>query len=171
MVDKRLVLFLVMGVLGIFFNFAFVLAHLDFGQDIIKNGHIIDFGFAPQEVVSLSSTNFVINLVNSTTEEPINLTSIWVRISSSKEIIFSGELSPKNASLPFTFTFPTGGNYSLDFQFKNNQKIIEKQTFYLDVKDKDSVNNIYYLVGLIILFILLFFKSYYLRKKLKEKLK
>jgi len=171
MIDKRLVLFLVIGMIEVFFSFAFVLAHLDYGQDIIKNGHIIDFGFVPQEVVSLSPTNFVINLINSTTEEPINLTSILVRISSSKEIIFSGELFPKNASLPFTFTFPKGENYSLDFHFKNNQKIIEKQTFYIQVKDVNSVDTLYYIIGLIVLFLLLFLKSFYLRKKLKEKLR
>lgn len=171
MVDKKLVLFLVIGMIGIFFSFTFVLAHLDSGRDITKNGHIIDFGFAPSEVVSLSPTNFAINLVNSTTEEPINLTSIWVRISSPKEIVFSGEFFPKNASLPFTYTFPTGGNYSLDFQFKNKEMVVEKQTFYLDVKDANSVETVYYIIGLVVLFLLLFLKSFYLRKKLKEKLK
>ena len=164
---KGKIFFLIL-VFGFLFNFNFVLAHLDSGKDIIKNGYIIDFGFSPTHAVSLTPENFAVNLVNETSEKLVDVTSIWTRISLSDEVVFSGEFFPKNASLPFTFTFPSGGNYSIDFQFRNNGEVVESQTFYLDVKDANSIDTIYYVLGFVVLFGLLFLKNYFFRKKLKE---
>ena len=164
--DKKI--FLIFGVLFVFFFVGGVFAHLDSGKDVTKDGYIIDFGYTPAQPVSLTPTNLDVNLVNETTQKPVEVTSIWARISSEKEVVFSGEFYPKNASLPFTFTFPSGGNYSIDFQFRNNGEVIESQTFYLNVKDANSIDIIYYVIGLILLFFLIFLKNYFFRKKLKE---
>ncbi|MBS3084617.1 hypothetical protein J4411_01770 [Candidatus Pacearchaeota archaeon] len=141
--------FLALIILLLFFNFA--LAHLDAGEDVHKDGYIIDFGYSPSQISDGKPSNIVFNLVNETTEERINLTFIWVRISSEKEVVFAGEFYPEKGSTPFTFTFPHGGKYAIDIKFYEAENLLTENSFYLNIKNfKFSVNYLYLIIVLLV---------------------
>lgn len=103
-----------------------VSAHLDAGQDISKDGYTMDFGWAPEKIIANQQTSFVINFVNETTNFPANITSVWTRISLGDNVLFAGEFYPENASVPFEYTFPRDGNYTIDARFENKGEVIEE---------------------------------------------
>ena len=138
--------------LGLFFGT--VLAHLESGEDITKDGYIIDFGFSPKIVQENQPSNFVINIVNSTNEQPINITSTWIRISLKDKIAFAGEFFSKQGGVSFTYTFPKTGNYTIDTKFYQNDLVIEEQAFSIKVENQ---TNYYFIIAGIIFIVVLFF--------------
>lgn len=57
-------------------------AHLDGGADKTIKDYLIDFGFSPEKPKAGEKVTLAFNLVNATTKEIIEPTSVWVRISS-----------------------------------------------------------------------------------------
>ena len=131
-------------------------AHLDAGEDISKNGYIIDLGYTPATIHTDEPANFVINFVNETTKERVNITSVWMRVLFKGEIIFAGELSPNNGGLVFTDTFHESGEYTLDLNFKAGDEVIEQQTFLIDVEKSGMTLFQIYLILAVILGAILF---------------
>lgn len=129
-------------------------AHLGAGEDLKKDGYIIDFGYSPKAIKSGYPVNFAINLVNETTKKPVEITSIWTRISKNEEILFAGEIAAEDSSVVFSYVPAYSGNYVFDFEFRQGNKVLEKQNFDLDIKKSDK--NIYLIAGLIGLIIIVF---------------
>jgi len=130
-------------VLPIIFVLSFcVQAHLDAGQDISKSGYIIDFGYTPSEISEGTSVNFALNLVNGTTEKPVEMDSVFTRISLGEKTVFAGEIFPKNGSTSFSYTFQKSGSYNLYFEFRNARQVLEQHSFVVDAKSS-SRNKIY----------------------------
>ena len=119
----------------LFLAFGFVSSHLESGEDVRKNGYVIDFGYSPAEIISGNPSNFVFNLINETTEVFVNFTSLWVRISSEDEIIFAGDFFPKDSSVPFVFVFPDSGGYSIETEFYNGQILLVDYEFKIKVRE------------------------------------
>lgn len=133
---------------------SFSSSHLENGKDITKDGYIIDLGFSPKIIQKDKSANFAINLVNSTTEQSIDIDSTWVRISLSDNVVFAGEFVPKKGSVAFTYTFPKSGNYTIDIKFYNGEYLVEEQDFSVSVEKNRNYG--YIAIGIIFITILFF---------------
>jgi len=146
------------GVLFLFLIVNLASAHLDAGRDITNKGYIIDFGYAPANLHVGEVSEFTVNLVNETTEIPINFSSVLARISSDNGIIFAGELKGKAGNSILSYTFPSGGNYTVDFRFMNeNNKLIE-QGFNVGVSARINYSLIGVIAIILIIFIILISK-------------
>ena len=144
--------------------FPIIHAHLDAGHDEVINGYLSDFGYSPENP-SVSETTFLsFNLVNDSTKEVINITSVWLRISSSSEIVFSGELNAKNGNALLNYKFPYKDNYEIKIQFKQNDEIILETNVMIKIT---SNNNIKYLI--LIILGLISISIFLMRNKIKKK--
>jgi len=148
----------------ILFSFL-VSAHLDSGEDLHKDGYILDFGYSPSQVQVTKPASLLFILVNETTEEPINYSSLFLRISSEKEVVFSGSFLPKNGGVSFVYTFSKPGKYTIDANFINGSETLEKGMY--DVSVSGESNLIYYLIlGVVLLFLIV--SRVFLIKRMKK---
>jgi len=111
-------------------------SHLAAGQDKALNGYLIDFGYDPAEPIANEKAVFAANILNGAAKEAINSDSVFVRISSSKESVFAGNLNPENGSVAFTFAFPYGDSYEVALKFFKDGDILAQSAFGIDVKPK-----------------------------------
>ena len=152
-------------------------AHLDAGSDDVVNGFLIDFGYAPEFPAALNNTIMNFNLLDNATGNPINFTSLWIRISEGNKSIFAGSFSPSNENVNFLYTFPKGGNYGLTARFYNGTETIVEKDYEFVVKDASMtyaedkslirLDTVY--IGLILLIIILFLGFILSRNKLRKK--
>jgi len=127
-------------------------AHLDGGTDKTVNGYIIDFGFSPEHPKTTDKVTLAFNLVNATSEEVIEPTSVWVRISSSEEVVFAGTFHPETKHIAFTYIFPEANEYEIHARFKDNDSTLVEGEFHLTVTDNVS-NKTEFLSGYKLIFI------------------
>lgn len=157
MVNKTILIISLISILGL----GIINSHLDTGQDITKNSHIIDFGYSPEKPVAGETSNFAINLVDEATEMPLNITKVWIRISKGNDVFFAGTFSPEKASTAFTYVFPESGNYTLDAKFYNSKTLIEEQSIFIDVKGSENnrLNYLYIAAFAFIIYLLIRIKN------------
>lgn len=108
-------------------------AHLDGGEDVTLGGYLIDFGFSPEQPKITDKVTLAFNLVDDATKEIIEPTSVWIRISSPKDVIFAGTFHPEAKHVAFTYIFPEANNYEILVRFKENDKTLVETTFQLTV--------------------------------------
>ena len=144
------------------------LAHLDVGEDKTIGNYLIDFGYSPENPNTNDKVAIALTLFD-TNQEVIEPDSVWVRISSSKEVIFAGTLKPKNGNVAFTYKFPYAGNYEITSRFSDDKETIVEINFSINI-EKTSNLEIYYLIFAIIALIIITFVIIKL-KSLKNKLK
>lgn len=142
----------------IFLSFNFSLAHLDAGEDKIVDGYLIDFGYSPETPKSTDNIDFVFNLVNGTTKDPINPTSVWIRISDKDNIVFTGTFHPEFENVAFSYTFPREGDYEILARFNENSNVIAESNFNISIlRGRKNLNNVLPLFLLAIIIILVFY--------------
>ena len=144
------------------------LAHLDVGEDKTIGNYLIDFGYSPENPNTNDKVAIALTLFD-TNQEVIEPDSVWVRISSSKEVVFAGTLKPKNGNAAFTYKFPYAGNYEITSRFSDDKETIVEINFSINI-EKTSNLEIYYLISAIIALIIIPFVIIKL-KSLKNKLK
>jgi|TARA_B100001971_G_C18199552_1_gene543666 hypothetical protein len=150
--NKFLLIFLIVIVLPNSF------AHLDAGEDKLIDDYLIDFGYSPENPKAIDKVTIAFNLLDDTTKEIIVPTSVWIRISSSKEVVFAGTFHPEAEHVAFTYTFPYSDDYEITARFKDNNSILAETDFEIKLeKEKMSKINLYLLLTSLVLFILIGF--------------
>ena len=127
-------------------------AHLEGGEDRVKDNYIIDFGYEPipkaEEKVTLA-----FNLLNASTDEIIPFTDVWLRISS-KEVVLSTNIIQQADHVALTYTFPYPDTYDIKIRFRNNDNLLVEEDFSLEVKGKSNFL-LYVLLTIILILIVL----------------
>jgi len=137
------------------FNLFIVNAHLAGGIDKELDGYIIDLSFDPKEPQKNQKTVFAISLFNETTQEVIESTKVWVRISSSKDVVFAGTFKPELQNIAFSYTFPESGSFEISTKFFDNENLIVEADFDLNVKGKIDYSNIIILFLFLIIIVMI----------------
>jgi len=112
------------------------IAHLDAGEDKVVDGYLVDFGYLPDTPTAGDKIQIVFNLLNSSTKEVLEPTSVWVRISNSDTVLFAGTFYPEEGSVAFTYAVFKAGDYEVDARFKAGSEVLVQTSFDLQVKDR-----------------------------------
>ena len=144
------------------------LSHLDAGEDKIIGEYIADFSYSPKEPSVDGKVTMAFSLLNNTNQEIIELESIWVRISSPKEVVFAGTLKQESGNVAFTYKFPYADDYIIAARYNSDRETIAEADF--NIKIKESVPVYYYILGIIVILIVIFVVTKFnvLNKKLKK---
>jgi len=109
-------------------------AHLDAGGDKVINNYLIDFGYAPENPKVSDKLTLAFNLINDTTKEVIEPSNVWIRISSSKEVVFAGTFHPEAQHIAFSYKFPYADEYEITARFKDDKGIIIETDFKIKIE-------------------------------------
>ena len=144
-----------------------VLSHLDAGQDKVIDNYKVDLGYSPENPKTTDNVAIALTLFD-TNQEVIEPDSVWIRISSSKEVVFAGTLKPLNGNVAFTYKFPSADNYDITARFNDDKETIVETNFSIEITETVSIY--YYSFGIIVLLIIIFIiiKLRVLNKKLKK---
>ncbi|MEK6876566.1 MAG: hypothetical protein AABX63_04085 [Nanoarchaeota archaeon] len=144
------------------------LPHLDAGEDKVVGEYLVDFSYSPKEPSIDDKAAMAFSLLNNTNREVIEPESVWIRLSSSKEVVFAGTLKQESGNVAFTYKFPYADDYIITARYKDSEKTIVETDF--NIKIKESVPVYYYVLGIIVTLILIFvvMKFNSLNKKLKK---
>ena len=144
------------------------LSHLEAGEDKTADGYLLDFGYSPKEPSIDDKVIMAFSLLNNTNQEVIEPESVWIRIASSKEVVFAGTLKQESGNAAFTYKFPYADDYIITARYKDSEKAIAEADFNINVKE--SVPVYYYVLGIIVISIIIFvvMKFNSLNKKLKK---
>ena len=144
-----------------------VLSHLDAGQDKVIDNYLIDFGYSPENPNTNDKVAIALTLFDAN-QEVIEPDSVWIRISSSKEVVFAGTLKPKNGNVAFTYKFPYAGNYEITSRFSDDKETIVETDFHIKIEEEIPIY--YYFFGIIVVLIIVFVvvKLNVLSRKLKK---
>ena len=140
-----------------FLFFPFVNAHMEAGEDKVINGYLVNFGYYPENIKASDSAILSFSLVNDSTQELIDTTSLFIRISSSKEIVFAGTFHTELENVMFSYKFPYADDYRIIAKFQKDEDVLMETDF--NIKIKKSYNFYYYLISLLFLIIVLAYIS------------
>ncbi len=113
-------------------------AHVDSGIEKEVNGYTADLGYTPERIKAETSTSFVVSLENKTTEEAHDITSVWLRISNEKGVLFAGRVLAEHNAAVFSYRFPEEGKHSVDVRFYKNKEMLAEAEFELDVGESEQ---------------------------------
>ena len=130
------------------------LSHLDAGEDKAIGGYLADFSYSPKEPSVDGKVTMAFSLLNNTNREVIKLESVWIRIASSKEVVFAGTLKQESGNVAFTYKFPYADNYIIAARYNGNGDTIVEADF--NIKIKESVPMYYYILGIVVILIIIF---------------
>ena len=123
-------------IIGFFFTISTVIAN-GAGNYIDKTvgGFLFEFGREPKEPIANERVIMSLSVHNSSTKEPLDIESLWIRISKGNEILFtSGDFRiKKEGPLFFGYAFKESGNYAIDFSFKQDGRNV-KTDFNVSIK-------------------------------------
>ncbi len=108
-------------------------AHLDAGKDKVIDDYLIDFGYSPESPKATDRIEFAFNLINNTTKDIIEPASAWIRISSSKEVVFAGTVHSEAKHVAFAYMFPYADDYDIKVRFKTDETVIVEADFEIKV--------------------------------------
>ena len=162
---NKLLLILLISIIVLIPN---ALSHLDAGEDKVIGEYLADFSYSPKEPSIDSKVTIAFSLLNNTNQEVIELESVWIRISSSREVVFAGTLKQESGNAAFTYKFPYADDYIITTRYNDNEKTIVTADF--NIKIRESVPIYYYLIGIIVILIIVFIavKFNVLNKKLRK---
>ena len=150
--SNLIIIFFIYLLIGAFI----VYGHLEGGKDKAVNGYLIDFGYDPKKPIANEKTIIVISLFNETTQEVIEPTKVWIRISSSNDVVFAGTFKPETQNIAFSFTFPESGTFEITTRFFEDENLIVETDFDINVRGKADYSIIIILfLSLILLVIVL----------------
>lgn len=165
MFSKMKLKLLVLGFLFLF-QFSLIAAHLEGGKDEVIDGYLVDFGYSPENPSTKEATFISFNLLNDSSRETIDLTSVWMRISNSKEVVFSGEIKAENGNVFLNYKFPYGDDYEITSRFLNGEETVLETDFTIKIKEDKKYKIVLFLLVILVLSFLIL-KKY--SKKLKKK--
>ncbi len=115
-------------------------AHLAGGTDIKQGETLIDIGYDPEPIVAETPVFILISVQNSTTEQEINTSSLWVRLDDPiKKTLFSGKLVREpTGAYTMMVNFPEKGEYTINMRFSTPQGTIEGEAT-LQVQKQESM--------------------------------
>ena len=144
------------------------LSHLDAGEDKAIGEYLADFSYSPKEPSINDKVTIAFSLLNNTDQEIIELESIWIRISSPKEVVFAGTLKQESGNVAFTYKFPYADDYIIAARYNGNGETIAEADF--NIKIKEPVPVYYYILGIMVILIVIFVVTKFnvLNKKLKK---
>ena len=145
-----------------------VFSHLDAAEDHVVNGYLLDLGYAPEYPLAGEKVSLVVNLVNETTEESINATSMWLRISNEQDVVFAGIMALDQGGSSFTYVFPSGGKYTITAQFRDGEHIIAQTDYELEVQETANTTpnqTRSYIIALVIIVLIAILYTRYSQKK------
>jgi len=148
--SNLIIIFFIYLLIGAFI----VYGHLDGGKDKEIDGYLIDFGYDPKNPIANEKTIIVISLFNETTQEVIEPTKVWIRISSSKDVVFAGTFKPETQNIAFSFTFPESGDFEITTRFFEDENLIVEADFDLNVKGKADYSKIIILFLFLIILVM-----------------
>ena len=165
MLKNKLMLILIISIIVLIPN---VLPHLDAGEDKAIGEYLMDFSYSPKEPKIEDKVTMAFSLLNNTNLEVIEPESVWIRIASSKEVVFAGTLKQESGNVAFTYKFPYTDNYIITARFLDGKETIVETSF--SIKIKESVPAYYYILGMVVILIIVFIavKFNVLNKKLKK---
>jgi hypothetical protein len=165
MLKNKLMLIMIIFIIALIPN---ALPHLDAGEDKVVGEYLVDFSYSPKEPSIDDKAAMAFSLLNNTNREVIEPESVWIRLSSSKEVVFAGTLKQESGNMAFTYKFPYADDYIITARYKDSEKTIVETDF--NIKIKESVPVYYYVLGIIVTLILIFvvMKFNSLNKKLKK---
>jgi len=163
-IKNKLMLILLISVIVLIPN---ALSHLDAGQDKVIDNYKVDFGYSPENPTTTDKVAITLTLFD-TNQEVIEPDSVWIRISSSKEVVFAGTLKPLNGNVAFTYKFSSADNYDITARFNDDKETIVETNFSIEITE--TVQIYYYSFGIIVLLVIVFIiiKLRVLNKKLKK---
>ena len=88
-----------------------VLAHLDGGEDKQVGEYLVDFGYSPEVLSDQEKALLSFNLVNPETEEAVDFSHLWLRVSAGDAVVFAGTFYPDEKHVVFIYLFPSGDEY------------------------------------------------------------
>ena len=99
------------------------------------NGLLFEFGMEPKEPKADERVIMSLSVHNSSTKEPLDIESLWIRITKGNEILFtSGDFRiKKEGPLFFGYMFKESGTYTIDFSAKHKGKDV-KTSFPVSVE-------------------------------------
>ncbi len=126
-------------VIGFFFTIGTVIAN-GAGNYINKtvDGFLFEFGREPKEPTANGRVVMSLSVHNSSTKEPFDIESLWIRISKGNNVLFTSGDFRITAKGPmfFVYTFKESGTYAIDFSAQYKGKDV-KTSFTVPVK-KDT---------------------------------
>jgi len=133
---------------------SFSSAHLSGGEDKTINEVVVHFGYDPADPVSDESVGLSLSIENSTTEQTIRPSEVWVRVSNKKHILFAGTFAPQAFdTVLFSYRFPSGGTYDITARFLDTHGTIVETNFLLNVGKSKEVFTYLVISGIIFLII------------------
>lgn len=95
---------------------ALVSAHLDAGFDAESGPYLFDVGWTPENPVAGQSTLIAINVLDSLTKEPANVTSAWIRLELKDRVAFAGTLALEKGAASVSYVFADAGTWTVTVQ-------------------------------------------------------
>lgn len=127
----------------------FSFAHLDDGEDVIVGNYLIDFGYSPANPDLTQATTLAFNLVDQRTQTPLTFDEAWLRISSSTETVFSGNLHPDGENVALSWKAPYEDNYKLTVRFIDNGETLVEHNFNLEVGRQKRGENLPFFIPIL----------------------
>ena len=124
---NKILLLLIIPVIVLIPN---VLSHLDAGQDKVIDNYQVDFGYSPENPKTTEKVVIALTLFNNTNQKVIEPESIWIRISSSEEVVFAGTLKQESGNVAFTYRFPYADNYEITSRFNKGRPYCDRHFTY-----------------------------------------
>jgi hypothetical protein len=124
------------GLLLVFFAFGLPgpsLAHLAGGEDKPIDGYVVDFGYDPEQPRAHEQTLLAFHLRNAETLESADYTHVWVRVVHDGQILSAVNVVQDDAGTNYLYTFPEGGEYTLDVEFRHDEDVLAVTEFILTV--------------------------------------
>ncbi len=118
----------------------FSFAHGEGGAEKEINGLIIDVGYDPNPLIAGKESSFSIGLANASTEMPVDVDKIWLRLSTPEQVVYAGTHLPENGFAPLSIVLPKAGEYTLSVRFYKDgeAKSLASADFSLQVKGTSS---------------------------------
>ena len=95
----------------------FSFAHLDGGFDQEVNGYLIDVGYDPNPIFADYPLMLSIGVLNATTQAPIEVSKVWVRLSTEEGVVYAATHLPEHGVAPLSMILPKAGEYTLSVRF------------------------------------------------------
>ncbi len=151
-------------ILLVLFIIPIATAHLAAGEDRVVGDYIVDFGYEPEKLTAGENAFFAVHLKNNDTEEVVQFTDVWVRISQGDAILFSGLLNPQSDVAEFSYYFSLSDHYDIKLRFRDGEETVVETTFVVTVSKAAAE---YYQLAFLGLLILGWF---WLRRKNSQKI-
>ena len=128
-------------------------AHLAAGEDKEIAGYIVDFGYEPEQIEAGRASVMLFGIANASTEEAVETTGVWVRISSADKVLFAGTIDAgETASM--SYVFPASGTYEITARFDKADGQILQTSFNVNVGGNDwlpyAATLIAFLAGIVV---------------------